>query len=149
METVISLATMNVYDITADKHGENQMPCPECSPNRRKKNVKCFSYNVEKEIGFCNHCEARFVKHNPYEKKEYIKPVFEFQNFTKLSDNVVKWFEGRGISQRTLLAMKISEKREYMPQTEKEENCIVFPFFKNSELINLKKQLKSKCQQIF
>jgi twinkle protein len=138
METVISLATMNVYDITADKHGENQMPCPECSPNRRKKNVKCFSYNVEKEIGFCNHCEARFVKHNPYEKKEYIKPVFEFQNFTKLSDNVVKWFEGRGISQRTLLAMKISEKREYMPQTEKEENCIVFPFFKNSELINLK-----------
>lgn len=138
METVISLATMNVYDITADKHGENQMPCPECSPNRRKKNVKCFSYNTEKEIGFCNHCEARFVKHNPYEKKEYIKPVFEFQNYTKLSDKVVKWFEGRGISQRTLLAMKISEKLEYMPQTEKEENCIVFPFFKNSELINLK-----------
>lgn len=138
METIISLATMNVYDITADKHGENQMPCPECSPNRRKKNTKCFSYNTEKEIGFCNHCEARFVKHNPYEKKEYIKPVFEFQNFTKLSDKVVKWFEGRGISQRTLLAMKISEKGEYMPQTEKEENCIVFPFFKNAELINLK-----------
>lgn len=138
METIISLATMNVYDITADKHGENHMPCPECSPNRRKKNVKCFSYNTEKEIGFCNHCEARFVKHNPYEKKEYIKPVFEFQNYTKLSDKVVKWFEGRGISQRTLLAKNISEKQEYMPQTEKEENCIVFPFFKNSELINLK-----------
>jgi twinkle protein len=138
METIISLATMVTYDITANKQGENYMPCPECSHNRRKKNVKCFSYNAEKEAGYCNHCEARFVKHNPYEKKEYVKPTFEFQNYTKLSDKLVKWFENRGISQRTLLSMKISEKKEYMPQTEKEENCIVFPFFKKSELINLK-----------
>ncbi len=140
METIISLATMNLYEIAVNRNGENYMPCPECSPNRSHKNqkAKCFSYNFEKEIGFCNHCEARFVKHKPYEKKEFIKPVFEFQNYTKLSKKVVEWFEKRGISQRTLLSMKISEKKEYMPQTEKEENCIVFPFFKNSELINLK-----------
>lgn len=138
METIISLATMSIYDITANKQGENQMPCPECSHNRRKKNVKCFSYNAEKEAGYCNHCNARFVKHNPYEKKEYIKPTFEFQNYTKLSDNLVKWFDKRGISQKTLLTMKISEKKEWLPQKDQEENCIVFPFFKNSELINLK-----------
>ena len=140
MENILSLATMQVYEITANKHGENPSVCPECSHTRSPKNqkVKCFSYNVEKEAGYCNHCNARFVKHNPFEKKEYLKPVFEFQNFTKLSDKVVKYFEGRGISQRTLLSMKISEKKEFLPQTQKEENCIVFPFFRNEELINSK-----------
>ena len=140
METILSLATMELYEIIANKHGENQSTCPECSHLRSPKNqkAKCFSYNMEKECGFCSHCFSRFVKHNPFEKKEYVKPVFEFQNFTKLSDKLVKWFEGRGISQRTLLTYKISEKKEYLPQTEKTENCIVFPFFRNDELINLK-----------
>lgn len=140
METILSLATMELYEIKANKHGENQSTCPECSHLRSPKNqkAKCFSYNMEKECGYCSHCFSRFVKHNPFEKKEYLKPSFEFQNFTKISDKLVKWFEGRGISQKTLLTYKISEKKEYLPQTEKEENCIVFPFFRKDELINLK-----------
>lgn len=140
METILSLATMELYEIPANKSGENQSTCPECSHLRSPKNqkAKCFSYNVGREVGYCYNCNARFVKHNPFEKKEYIKPVFEFQNYTKLSDKLVKWFESRGISQKTLLAKKISEKKEYLPQTEKEENCIVFPFERKGELINLK-----------
>lgn len=139
-ETIISLKTMQTYEITLKHGAENAMICPECSHNRRSKNqkAKCFSYNVEKEVGHCKNCDASFVKHKPFEKKEYIKPTFEFQNYTKLSDKVVKWFASRGISQKTLIAYKISEKREYLPQTEKEENCIIFPFEKNGELINLK-----------
>ena len=117
METIISLATRQIYDITATKHGENNMPCPECSTNRRKKNTKCFSYNAEKEVGYCSHCEARFVKHVPFENKQYLKPEYVWENFTKLSDKAVKWFEGRGISQRTLLSKQIGQKMEWMPQT--------------------------------
>lgn len=140
METILSLSTMELYEIPATKHGENNSICPECSHLRKPGNqkTKCFSYNVEKEVGYCNHCTARFVKHNPFEKKEYVKPVFEFQNYTKLSDKMVKWFEGRGISQRTLLAYNIAEKKEFLPQTGKEENCIVFPFMRKGELVNLK-----------
>lgn len=138
METIISLATRHIYDITADKHGENQMPCPECSTNRRKKNIKCFSYNVEKEVGYCNHCDARFVKHQPFEEKRYILPALDFQNFTKLSEKMVKYFGSRGISQKTILQMKIGEKSEWMPQIEKESNCILFPYFKNEKLVNIK-----------
>lgn len=140
METILSLATMELYDVPLLKRGENQSVCPECSHLRKPehKKTKCFSFNVEKEVGYCNHCNARFVKHNPFEKKEYLKPVFEFQNYTKISDKLVKWFEGRGISQKTLLTYKISEKKEYLPQTEKEENCIVFPFERKGELVNLK-----------
>ena len=138
METIISLSTRQIYEIEANKNGENQMPCPECSQNRRKKHIKCFSYNVEKEVGYCNHCETRFVKHNKHEEKQYVKPSLEWQNYTKLSEKVVKYFEGRGISQKTLLSMNIGEKMEYIPQIEKEANCIFFPYFKNSELINTK-----------
>ena len=100
METIISLSTRQIYEIEANKNGENQMPCPECSQNRRKKHIKCFSYNVEKEVGYCNHCETRFVKHNKHEEKQYVKPSLEWQNYTKLSEKVVKYFEGRGISQK-------------------------------------------------
>lgn len=138
METIISLSTRQIYDIPANKNGENQMPCPECSRNRRKKNVKCFSYNVEKEVGYCNHCDTRFVKHQPHEEKQYVKPKIEWQNFTNLSEKVVKYFESRGISQRTLLEMKIGEKSEYMPQIETSANCIIFPYFKDGELVNIK-----------
>ena len=138
METIISLSTRQIYEIEANKNGENQMPCPECSQNRRKKHIKCFSYNAEKEVGYCNHCETRFVKHNPHEEKQYIKPTLEWKNFTKLSENAVKYFESRKMSQKTLLSMNIGEKKEYIPQLEKEVNCIFFPYFKNCELINTK-----------
>ena len=138
METIISLSTRQIYEIEATKNGENQMPCPECSQNRRKKHIKCFSYNIEKEVGYCNHCETRFVKHNPHEEKQYVKPSLEWQNYTKLSENAVKYFESRGISQKTLLSMNIGEKKEYIPQLEKEVNCIFFPYFRNGELINTK-----------
>lgn len=138
METIISLSTRHLYDIEVKKHGENQMPCPECSQTRRKKNNKCFSYNAEKELGYCVHCETSFVKHQPHEEKQYIKPAIQFQNFTKLSEKMVKYFASRGISQKTILQMQIGEKMEWMPQIEKESNCILFPYFKNSELVNVK-----------
>ena len=138
METLISLTTRQIYEVPVNKNGENQMPCPECSQNRRKKHIKCFSYNAEKEVGYCNHCETRFVKHNPHEEKQYIKPTLEWKNFTKLSENAVKYFESRKIYQKTLLSMNIGEKKEYIPQLEKEVNCIFFPYFKNCELINTK-----------
>ena len=140
VETIISLATLQTYDINLKKGAENHGTCPECSHLRKSQNRKaqCFSYNAQKEVGHCMNCDASFVKHKPFEKKEYLKPVFQFENYTKLSDKMVKYFESRGISQRTLLQMKISEKKEWLPQTEKEVNCIVFPFFKENELINLK-----------
>ena len=136
MEKILSLATNRVYDIEVKRNSENQMPCPECSQERKKKTAKSFSYNAEKEVGHCFNCDARFVKYEPFEKKEYVKPKWE--NYTKLSENAVKWFERRCISQKTLLAAKISEKKEWMPQTGKEMNCICFPYYRNDEIVNVK-----------
>lgn len=140
IETIISLKTMQTYDIHLKSNNENHSICPECSGGRKPQNQKlqCFSYNAQKECGHCKNCDASFVKHKPFEKVDYVKPNLEYQNFTKLSDKAVKYFESRGISQKTLLTMKIGEKMEYLPQAEKEVNCIFFPFFKSGELINVK-----------
>ena len=51
---------------------------------------------------------------------------------------MVKWFESRGIYQKTLISAKIQEVEEFMPQIEKKANCIVFPYYRNGELINMK-----------
>ena len=95
-EMIMSLATNHIYEIEINRNAENYSVCPECSKNRRKKNIKCFSYNAEKEVGYCNHCEARFVKHVSFEKKIYTKPEVKWENYTKLSEKLVKWFEKRG-----------------------------------------------------
>ena len=81
METIISLSTRQIYEIEANKNGENQMPCPECSQNRRKKHIKCFSYNAEKEVGYCNHCLFVIRTISPMErvdlvKSEYLMAIF-------------------------------------------------------------------------
>jgi twinkle protein len=85
-------------------------------------------------------CDEVFQLHTFKRKgntdKDYIKP--EWKNNILLSDKAVKWFESRGISQKTLVKTKITEAVEWMPQTNKEENTIQFNYFINNELINIK-----------
>lgn len=66
----------------------------------------------------------------------YTAPTWK--NNTSLSEPIVKWFEGRKISQKTLVTAKISEGVEYMPQLEKEVNTIQFNYFDKGELVNIK-----------
>lgn len=134
---ILSITTKKVYDLELSKSGENQMPCPECSEHRKKKHVKCFSYNVVKGAGYCNHCEARFVEYKPFEKIVYVRPKWE--NFTELSETVAKQFEEkRKIGSFAVNKMRISSKKIFMPQSGQEENVIAFPFFKDGELVNVK-----------
>ena len=84
------------------------MTCPVCSATRRKKNDKCLCWNADKEIGHCNHCDASFVRYVPLKSRpEHRYVVPEWKNRTSLSDKVVKYFEGRMISQETLRRMRI------------------------------------------
>lgn len=121
------------------KSGETIAICPKCSHTRSKKNqkVKCLGINLDKKVWHCNHCGwsgALRIEYN--EKKTYEKPVWK--NNTELSEKMVKWFESRGISQKTLISMKISEGKEFMPQVNKELNTIQFNYFKGEELVNIK-----------
>jgi twinkle protein len=91
------------------------------------------------DLGYCSHCGEQFQLHT-YKKKKEIKEYFrpKWQNNTVLSDKVVKWFEGRGISQFTLRQMKVTEGEEWMPQVNKKVNTVQFNYFRNGELINTK-----------
>jgi len=113
--------------------------CPLCSASRKKKLDKCATLHWDSGLGVCSHCGERFQLHT-YKKKTDIKPYVkpEWKNNTELSDKVTKWFEGRGITQFTLRMMKITEGKEWMPQTKKPENTIQFNYFRNNELINIK-----------
>ena len=129
----------NQYDLIV---GKKEGVCPLCSSNRKPQNrkAKCAMYYWERGLGTCMNCNEVFQLHTFKRKggndKVYNKPK-QIAN-PLLSNKVIKWFEGRGISNNTLVKMKITEGKEFMPQTGKEENTIQFNYFINNELINIK-----------
>ncbi len=140
------IKTWSEIGISLLRSGENYFLCPDCSKDRKKSKTKCFCVNNEKQVGHCNHCDVTYLIAKDF-TKEYKKP--DWNNDTKLSDKVVKWFESRGIFQDTLLKMKITEGLEFMPQSGKNENCIKFNYFRNSELINIKYRDGAKRFKLF
>lgn len=139
---------MEINGFEIDKHNQygfnerdKTSTCPICSANRKKSQDKCLTLHWDTGLGVCHHCGAVLQLHTYKSKKnvsvkEYKKP--EWKNNTELSDNVVSFFERRGISQFTLRHMKISESREWMPQVKGETNTIQFNYFRDDELVNIK-----------
>jgi twinkle protein len=125
--------------------GKTQGICPLCSSNRQPKHqkLKCASYDWERGLGTCHHCDSSFQLHTYQRKgssqKTYIRPdalnVVEPKDITS---KVFKWFESRGISQKTLDDLMVTEGPEFMPQTGKSENTIQFNYIIGDELINVK-----------
>jgi twinkle protein len=133
------IETFNQYDLQV---GKKEGICPLCSHDRKPENrkAKCAMYDWERGLGTCMNCDNVFQLHTFKRKgggnKDYILP--EWKNNTQLSDNAIKWFEARGISQKTLTELKISEGPEWMPQTNSSVNTIQFNYFINDQLINTK-----------
>lgn len=149
---VINPIDKKEYDIEVSKNGENQMTCPECSPNRKKKTLKCFSFNLNKNAGRCNHCGVVLVAKEDKPiflepTKVYSKPIWK--NKTELSNNAVKWFESRKITQSILNEFKVTEGIEWMPQTQNSVNTIQFNYFKFGELVNVKYRDGAKNFKLF
>lgn len=131
--------TFNDYGIVVKSNkttGEIQTTCPKCSPTRKKKTDKCLSVNLEKNTWFCHHCSWKGALISKPKEIVYIKP--KWRNNTELSEKAVKWFESRGISQKTLIELKVTEGMEWMPKHNKEVNTIQFNYFDGEELINTK-----------
>ena len=121
--------TFNQYKLEV---GKREGICPLCSANRKPQNrkAKCAMYDWDRGLGTCMNCNEVFQLHTFKRKggndKVYTKPKTIANPL--LSDKVIKWFESRGISNNTLVKMKITEGKEWMPQTGKEENTIQFNY---------------------
>lgn len=115
--------------------------CPVCSEGRKKKSQKCLMLDWERGLGTCQHCGEVLQLHT-YEKETqsnytYTKPyVKETQN--SLHIKIVDWFKTRNISNDTLSKMNITDGVEFMPQVGKEVNVIMFNYFVDGVLINVK-----------
>lgn len=148
---VINLADKKEYTIDVHKNGENQMTCPECSPTRKKKTDKCFSFNLNKGAGRCNHCGIVLVENKPFEPKhtqiEFKRP--KIVEVSKYTEKYLNYFKTRLISEKTLLELKVGEAIEWMPKARAEIPIIQFNYFRNGELINIKSRGKDKDFKLF
>jgi len=122
--------------------GKAQGICPLCSSERKSENrkQKCASYDWERGLGTCHHCDSSFQLHTYQRKggseKVYVRP--EPIEIQPPASKVVEWFNTRGISQKTLTDLNVGEGPEYMPQTGKSENTIQFNYLMGEELVNVK-----------
>lgn len=125
------------YGIDLSKVSGGKGFCPKCHASRKHK--KDRSLSVDKETGAfnCHNCGYRgYAIEVERQRREYVKPVPRLE---KLSERPLVWFEqDRGISNNTLLRLKITEAKEWMPRFEKEVLTICFNYFRNDELVNIK-----------
>jgi len=124
------------------KEGAKQGICPLCSSSRQPKNQKaqCASYDWERGLGTCHNCDTSFQLHTYQRKgaseKVYVRP--QVTDVPRVGTKVEQWFESRGISPQTLQDLRVGEGPEWMPQTGKSENTILFNYFMGDQLINIK-----------
>ncbi len=123
------------------RSGQEKTTCPKCSESRRNKKDPCLSVNITEGTYNCHNCAWKgnvktFGRKEP--KREYSKPDPNMLKSAELNEKIVSYCEGRGISRKTLEKFFIHGKSEWMPQTQKNENCIVFPYLRDGEVVNAK-----------
>lgn len=121
--------------------------CPQCSPHRKKKNYPCLNVNTDKGVWNCWHCGwAGTLKGGEWQKPEvrkvYTKPAFV--RAERKTDELQTWFDTRGISAEVVSRNQITLGKEYFPQVEEERGCILFPYFRGEEVVNIKYRTRDK-----
>jgi twinkle protein len=131
--------------------GQMYSVCPQCSPHRKKKGIKCLSANGESLTWLCHHCgfsgtlkDGVTNKADPFTWKEptYVKPKYELK--AAVPRDVLDWFHNRGITDKTLLRNKIRYEKVYMPQVEDFKDAIRFPYLRGGEVVNVKSRTLDK-----
>jgi twinkle protein len=139
------MSNIHNWDLIQTNHttGLKKLKCPICHETRRNKQDKSLSVDFNKGFAKCHNigCEALFFR-DSIEKSvvqsNYTLPEQTWQNYTQLSDALVKYCESRKIQQYTLKAFNITEEKQYQPQLSKEVNNIVFNFFEGEVVVNKK-----------
>lgn len=115
-----------------------KMKCPKCINGRSPKSPPSLSVNLTTGLYKCHYAPCDFkgcVADKPQyqKKKSFSQPIPRLQN---VSDKMIRYFEKRGISNYTLVRMKITESSESFAGQEK--NTICFNYFRDEKLVNIK-----------
>jgi twinkle protein len=126
-------------EVKGNRIGSKRATCPKCSSSRKNTKDPCLSVNFDKGLAHCHHCNAVSFKEEKNQViNTYTPPPQDWANHTSLSEGLVKWCAARSIPQRTLIDFGITEEKQWLPQTSKETNCIVFNYFEGENLVNKK-----------
>lgn len=137
-------------EVPAAAHGEIDVLCPECSPTRKKKHVKCLGVNVEKGTWLCQHCgwAGGLQKGTHSTEPHWHKPVYVKHEAPVVADaldvGMVQFFATRSIPAEVLRRNKISAQKVYMPQVEDHVKAVCFPYYRGEEFINAKYRDREK-----
>ena len=148
--------------------GKVKTYCPQCHNQRRDKRDKSLSVDLDKGLWHCHYCgwsgtltestydpspegKRKWMEQQPWyrqtqirqQKREYKKP--QPRPTAPMSAKALAWFKGRGISEETLLATKVTEGLEWMPQKNGQANTVQFNYYHNGELVNTKFRTGDKC----
>lgn len=118
--------------------GEIKTICPQCPPDRGNPKDPSLSVNLDKQVWNCHYCNwsGGLSRHTFEDRKKYRKPEFTPET---PSDKMAAWFlKYRGIERATLEKFLICPKKTYIHKTGKEENCIAFPYIRQTEIVNIK-----------
>lgn len=121
--------------------GHLKTKCPKCSDGRKNKTDMPLSVNINEGEYNCHNCgwkgNVRAFERKR-ETKKYEKPDQSMLKAIEVKEKTEQWFKKRGISKETLAKFMIFNREEWMPQTQKKENCICFPYFRDGEMVNIK-----------
>lgn len=128
--------------------GEIDTTCPWCSAQRKKKQARCLSINLDKGVYHCSHCGisgglgiGQKVGQPAWKKPEWRRPEPKIE---AAKEPAIEWFGSRGIPESVIIRNKIIATSVYMPQVEDRRGVIAFPYYRNDELINYKYRDREK-----
>lgn len=126
--------------------GMEKLRCPSCDGQRSDKKDKSLVVYHNNGIGKCFYCESLTFRDDIENKtkQQYKLPKQDWRNYTNLSDKMVKYLEGRKISQSTAISLGWTEEKYYQPSLLKEVNNIVFNTFEGNTLVNKKYRSANK-----
>jgi DNA primase len=91
----------------------------------------------------CDFYHIPLIEDKPQSKRIYKRPIPTAVK-SELSPRVMKWFDTRGITTKTLTEFKITECSEWMPKANAVTDAICFNYYRNDELINIKYRAAEK-----
>lgn len=144
------------------RSGKVKTFCPQCHKDRHDKRDKSLSVDLDKGVWNCHYCGfSGHLEYDEHEKQKWMeqqpwyqrtkirqKPVYKKpqpRSHAPMSAKALAWFKSRGISEETVLALKITEGLEWMPQKQGQANTVQFNYYHNGELVNTKFRTGDKC----
>ena len=131
-------------------NGKKRQTCPNCRDSRNNKTDKSLSVNWKLCTAYCYHCDKKFFfgkteksdKEDPVtpkkeQNKEYKKPV-RLANEKAPGEEVLKWFESRGIPADVVVEEGITQAARVFSQKGVVEKCMLFPYYEEDRLVNRK-----------